>query len=204
MRSVRGPLSWTGAGVAGELSSARWRKISKKAGLGRAGKMLDAGKLSGANTALIAALAQRVGKLDHKPWPVLAALTSARSDHGQFTSTNRQAHFVVRQRHVMRFVLAAMICVATGCSFIGVRVPDHPPMNKKLLCEPVLPVVDSIMAVPAIGYSGYVIAEESSSTTGKYGTAYIGLPLLALGLPYAASAIYGFHRYAKCRRLRRL
>lgn len=90
----------------------------------------------------------------------------------------------------------------SGCSLFTSRVPDRLPANGVLRCEYAAPSIDTVFAAVALSLAAVIIVDEADAPA-RYGTVYLGLPLLGVGVPYSVSAVYGFEAAAKCRRLRR-
>lgn len=106
----------------------------------------------------------------------------------------------------VRWALAVLCC--TGCSFIGVRAPAHPPDNGKPIdprtihCNDsgLLPAIDALGGAGALAVAGGGLIVEGTSDTGslknwKY-TAAPGLVVAAIIYFYAAG--WGTDRVSRC------
>lgn len=102
----------------------------------------------------------------------------------------------------MRALVLALLLI-TGCSWIGVRVPNHPPSGVALKCSTAAPAIDTGMGVVGLGF-GLTVAAVDMSTESYYqgvATVIIGLPALLVGALYTGSAGYGWRARGRCERV---
>jgi hypothetical protein len=103
--------------------------------------------------------------------------------------------------------LAAVLVVASGCSFVAVRGPSKrigllPDDPAKLKCSDnsLFPSLDALGGAAAIAVAGGGIVLEQTSEDGKpedFTKFYAG-PLVALGILYFVSASFGNKRITWC------
>lgn len=110
--------------------------------------------------------------------------------------------------------LALSISLASGCSFIGSRVPESRPPDERLDCGPslALAVTDTIPAVAGLSIAGYVASvggsvkcrsgdncgDEDLAALPRHALAIVSL---FIAVAYAPSAAHGYSAYARCRSL---
>lgn len=96
----------------------------------------------------------------------------------------------------------ALAWLLAACSLFGVHVPDKPPPGAALQCDSAvaLATLDAFPAIAGLGLGIFLLSApvNPECCEALHGA---GIPPLVGGLLYAASAIYGYASYARCRRL---
>jgi len=100
-----------------------------------------------------------------------------------------------------------------GCSFIGVRnPPEQPPIHAPIDCKDssVLPMIDTVPAIIGLGFGGLLTIGGlscqpggGSSCDGAVIGLIVGVPMLAIGALYTASAVHGRGATSRCRDAKR-
>lgn len=106
-------------------------------------------------------------------------------------------------------LLAVVIALAPGCSFLTVRgAPSTDPGVRPVDCtrSNFAPIVDTVPAAVFLGIASAILVDISDSgendgerVLGGFAAIVFGLP----GLPFAASAIYGYRKTGRCRAMNR-
>jgi hypothetical protein len=94
--------------------------------------------------------------------------------------------------------IAALLLLLSGCSFVAVRHPARPDCTRL----PIAPIVDTVIALPAAGLGGLLLAEAlEDPPSGLYSELdYVVITaLLTSATAYLLSAAYGYTRVARCR-----
>jgi len=96
-----------------------------------------------------------------------------------------------------------------GCSFIGVRnPPEQLPIHAPIDCKDssALPSIDTVGAVIGLGFGGLLtiggLSCQPGGGSGCDGAVIgliVGVPVLALGALYTASAVHGYGATSRCR-----
>lgn len=106
----------------------------------------------------------------------------------------------------MAMVLSVVLALVPGCSFLTVRgAPSTDPGVRPVDCTRSVfaPVVDTVPAAVFLGIATAILVDIKDSGEGDEGRVLVGgmaaivfgLP----GLPFAASAIYGYRKTGRCR-----
>lgn len=96
----------------------------------------------------------------------------------------------------------ALAWMYAGCSLIGVNVPDKPLPGEALHCSSAfaLATVDALTAAAGVAVGIYFDRAYAKSECCQ-AVQVLGIPPLLGGLVYAASAVYGYASYGRCRKL---
>ena len=110
----------------------------------------------------------------------------------------------------MRSALAIFVCC--GCSWVTVTTPE-PARPQECTTSQVAPTIDTIVAVPAMLLALFADSEglraigckdelgETDCEQRRSVGVFIGIPITALAVVATASALYGYDRTGRCRRL---
>lgn len=106
--------------------------------------------------------------------------------------------------------LAVTLALAPGCSFLTVRgAPSSDPGVRPVDCTQsrFAPIVDTVPAVILLGIAAAALADTASKGEGEEGEALAGGLVVIVfglpGLPFAASAFYGYRKTGRCREMNR-
>jgi hypothetical protein len=102
------------------------------------------------------------------------------------TQRRRESALVVHVR-----VVVCVVLVLGGCSFARVRVPDRLEPGVQVVCPALSPGLDTIGAVFMMVGTAAELVEPSGSSNTPLSGRILTIPLAAVGLIYAASAVYG-------------
>ncbi len=107
-------------------------------------------------------------------------------------------------------VLALAVTLAPGCSLLTVRgAPSSDPGVRPVACTQsrFAPIVDTVPAAVLLGIAIAVLADISNDPAGNEGRALAGGVVVVVfgvpGLPFAASAWYGYAKTGRCRGMNR-
>jgi hypothetical protein len=100
----------------------------------------------------------------------------------------------------------ALGVLSTGCSFVLRGPPARPiSVEQPVKCEtPAAPVLDMIVAVPALTAGAVMVAQNAGQTCedapcGPKMAVGFGAALIALGIVYGVSSTQGFRKLRECR-----
>lgn len=107
-------------------------------------------------------------------------------------------------------VLAVVLALAPGCSFLTVRgAPSSDPGVRPVDCTQsrFAPIVDTVPAAVLLGVALAVLVDISGSDQGEEGRVLAGgLVVIVFGLPgipFGLSALYGYRKTGRCRAMNR-
>src|SRR5512138_3263630 len=105
----------------------------------------------------------------------------------------------------MAAFLACVLALAPACSFLTVRgAPSSDPGVRPVDCTQsrFAPIVDTVPAVILLGIAAAALSDTANSGPGEEGRALAGGLVVIVfgipGLPFAASAWYGYAKTSKC------
>jgi hypothetical protein len=113
-------------------------------------------------------------------------------------------------RGALALFLAITLALAPACSFLTVRgAPSNDPGVRPVDCTQsrFAPIVDTVPAVVLLGIALAALADVSETGEGEEGQALVGGLVVIVfglpGLPFAASAFYGYRKTGRCRDMNR-